>query len=131
MAINVVEDYLFILMIYEKIVIDDYHEYPELNDNHVIAAYSAAMNFFTRQKKGLPELPVLLSGNTLRLFNKLKEVTDGIIDPEKKQEEDDSIVANISISAAIACFKRLKESAENWHKRDGFRGYLKFIVEHV
>jgi hypothetical protein len=133
MAINVVDDYLFILMIYEKAVIGYYGEHPKLNDPQVIAAFSSAMNFFTRQKKGLPDLPVTLTGDALGLFNKLKEVTDIIIDPnpEKEMGGIDVIFTHISISAAIACLKRLKESAENWHKRDGFRGYLNFIIDHV
>lgn len=127
MAINIVENFLPILQQYEFAVVQYYKQHPELKDPQVIAAYEAAMHFFTRQKKGLPLLPVKYTGHTLGLFNVLTVVTYALTEDDAEASGEIKTTVNI----AIICLKRLKESAERWHKKDGFRGYLNFIKSFV
>lgn len=122
---NVVQQYPDILQNIEFAVTTVYREQRELRDPEVIAAMEKLVAFYTRQKKKLPSLPVVLPERSMAVFSAMKSVC------ESRREDGEESAGLVPLRIIVLCLERLLESARTWHKRSGQRGYLDYIDQFI
>jgi len=128
-----------ILHTIEQTVINLYNEFPKMRDNDVEFAYDKLASYFRAQIGGReakePEsshdLRQDLMDEILNAIDLRKEVEADIQfinNPEIRHGERP--IPNLAFLYAIG-FKRLKDSAKFWRKRNGPKGYLNFVSNYV
>lgn len=121
---NVIDRYPQILLIFETTIMSVYEENPDLRDPSVIAALEKLVTYYTRLKKRLPMLPVVLPKPSMASFEAVKEYCEilrvGKMDDGKEGEP-------LPLPVMIACLERILDSARYWHKESGQLGYLNYV----
>ena len=128
---NVVEQYPDILQNIEFAIVTIYRERPELRDPEVIAAIEKLAAYYTRMKKGVPELPVVLPERSKAVFLSMKTFCELRREGGEIENELGESAARVPLRIIVLCLERLLDSARNWHKKDGQRGYLNFIAQFI
>ena len=129
---NVVNDYLDVLQNIEATIVAVFKDRPDLLDTDVITALEKAITKYTREKKKLPALPVHMPEKSLFLFHAITAACEGRLDRTSHDEVPDEVCGyRLPLRLMIPCLDRLLKSANNWHKREGSRGYLGFISKYV
>lgn len=129
---NVVSDYLDILQNIESAIAEEYKTRPELRDPDVILALEKLIAQYTREKKKLPALPIAMTEKSLAVFKAVQEACEFRMDKNAADVVTDEFgIYRLPLRLMIPCLDRLLKSANNWHKRDGQRGYLGFISQFV
>jgi len=127
---NVVNDYLDVLQNIESSIVGLYTLMPELRDPDVILALEKLITQYTREKKKLPALPVVLPVKSMAVFQIVQTSCENRLDRNAPGEVPDEVWGyRLPLRLMIPCLDRLLKSANNWHKRDGMRGYLGFISQ--
>lgn len=129
---NVVNDYLDILQNIEAAIAALYRTKPELRDPDVILAIERLIMQYTREKKDLPALPVKLPEKSLVIFQNVRDSCELRLHRNAHNAVDnDSLGYRLPLRLMIPCLDRILKSANNWHKRNGQRGYLDFVSQFV
>lgn len=128
---NVVEQHSDILQNIEFAIVSTYRERPELRDPEVIMALEKLITYYTRMKKGLPQLPVVLPEGSMAVFTFMKAVCESRREGGEEDATPDESLPRVPLRIIVLCLERLLDSARNWHKRDGQRGYLNFVAQYI
>ena len=129
---NVVNDYLDILQNIEFAIAAVYRARPELCDPDVIMALEKLITQYTREKKKLPALPVMLPEKSMAVFQAIQDICEFRITRNGAAEvTNEAGMTRLPLRLMILCLDRLLKSANTWHKRDGQRGYLNFVSQFV
>lgn len=105
---------------------------PEFKDPDVIRATEALISAYTREKKRLPALPVTLSEKNLALFEVMKNACEMRLTRESVNKVDDPENGyRLPLRLMIVCLERLLSSMNLFHKRNGPRGYLTLVNQHI
>ncbi len=129
---NVVNDYLDILQNIEASIVSVYKNMPELRDPDVIQALERLISLYTREKKKLPPLPVVLPERAVAVLQTMQAVCETRMDRTSNVVVQDELVGyRVPLRLMIPCLERLLQSANTWHKRGGQRGYLGFVSQFV
>ncbi len=128
---DVVHEYPDILQNIESSIVQVFREKPELRDPEVIAAMEKLITWYTRIKRGLPELPVVLPVRSLSVFQAMKIICEWRREDGALAPEPDDIILRVPLRIVILCLERLLDSARKWHKLNGQRGYLNYISQFI
>jgi hypothetical protein len=128
-------DYLDFLQNMEFAVVQVYKANPGLRDPDVIRAYDRLIKYYERKKKHLPGMEVTLEGNARLVFDAVFTICEWRRkkDPGETVELEgfDSSKGDVPIVAVVRCLEKLLKSVNRWHKKDGMRGYLNFIINYI
>jgi hypothetical protein len=129
-------EYLDVLQNIEFAIVSVFRNNPGLRDPEVIKALEAATRFYQRKKKGFPEQPVTLTGNSLEVFQAVKDGCEWCREkktgePKVEIEGREGMGGDVPIVTLIRCLEKLLKSANHWFKLNGQRSYLNFISEFV
>lgn len=86
---------------------------------------------YTRMKKGLPELPVILPERSKAVFEAMKTYCEWRREDGETPTGFDDPAARVPLRIIVLCLERLLDSARKWHKKDGQRGYLNFVAQFI
>ncbi len=128
---NVVDEHLDILQNIEFSIVETFRQRPELRDPEVIAAMEKLTAYYTRMKKGLPALPLVLPERVMTVFQAMKSFCELRREGGEVAFESGAEMPRVPLRIVILCLERLLDSARKWHKRDGQRGYLNFISQYI
>ncbi len=126
---NVVHEYPDVLQNIEFAIVRTFREQPELRDPEVIAALEKLVTYYTRMKKGLPGLPVVLPGRSMAVFQAMKIFCELRREDGETSFEAGALMPRLPLRIVILCLERLLDSARKWHKLNGQRGYLNYISQ--
>ena len=127
---NVVNDYLDILQNIEFTIIAVYRAQPSVSDKDIMLATERLITLYTREKKGLPVLPVAITGNSLLVFEAMKSAAESrLVRSPNEITSDVTTGYRVPLRIMVICLQRLLDSMNLWHKKDGFRGYINQIKD--
>jgi len=127
---NVISDYLDILQHIEFSIIAVYRAQPSVSDKDIILATERLITLYTREKKGLPALPVSVTGNSLLVFEAMKSAAElRLVRNANEITSDETTGYKVPLRIMIICLQRLLDSMNLWNKKDGFRGYINQIKD--
>lgn len=123
----------------EQTVINLYDEFPRMVDNDIEFAYEKLAAYFKAQIGGKevdePEsskdLRQDLMDEILNAIDLREEIqADNVVINNPEIRHGERLIPNLAFLYSIA-FKRLKDSAKFWRKKDGKKGYLNFVSNYV
>lgn len=133
------DKYLDVLHNIESTIVMYYREHPDLIDAETEAALESLIKYYNASSKGFSSSSQQPTGNSAGLFEALKVVCDWRLGREALPVTDkkgNPALVNLDIeiltpSQIVACLKRIKSSVKLWTKKEGRRGYLNFIQQHI
>ena len=130
---DVTQEYPDVLQNIEFFILKTFKEQPEIRDPDVILALERLIGLYTREKKGLPALPVNLPGKSKPVFDAIVTACDMQRGKAKLTSQDGEQIEMpvLPIRILILCLERLHKSAVFWHKNNGQRGYLSYISNFI
>lgn len=126
---NVVHQYPDILQNIEFAIVRTFRERPELRDPEVIAAMEKLITYYTRMKKNLPPLPIVLPERSMAVLEAMKSFCEVRREDGEVHTQSGDPMPRVPLRIVILCLERLLDSARKWHKKDGQRGYLNYISQ--
>lgn len=127
-----------ILYSIEKAVINLYEEMPYLLDKDVEFAYSKLEKYYSDLAKGRKvDEPEVVSDRKQAIIEEvlnaidIREELKGDVHLVNQPENTNNVNYPSLASLYVKCFKILGTSVRNWRKRNGVKGYLTFINNHV
>lgn len=120
--VNVIEEYMDVLMNIELCIYKQYTVGSNWHDNDVLKVLEALV--FAYKRSISPSIPEGSNTNVKQLYQSLLETCQNLTQPT-----DENVIA-ITPEEVIICLKRIEKSVKHWNKRLGSQGYLKYISEH-
>ncbi len=124
---NIIQDYLDILQNIEKSILAVANANPEIADGDILLAFEKAVFKLSREKKRLPELPVLMPPKTKKVYDVLMEVVGFRLNRDSDEIVDSEFGYQIPYRHMIPVLERLIKSVKMWTKKDGRKGFINFV----
>lgn len=134
---DLINEYEDVLQNIEATVVGIYRQDPSLKDTEVLKAYDLAIKYYQRKKKKMPEMDYSPSGNTANVYGAVMDICEWRLERGPDEETTveveglEGVGGNVPIVILIRCLEKLHKSVGRWNKKDGVRGYLEFVSQHV
>ena len=126
--------YLDVLQNIEAAVVSVYRDHPELLDYEVEKALNALATAYQAEQHGRARQPAALASPAQQVYGAVHAICEWRLGRETLPSADGSPDLRsepLPLEVVIACLKSIRKSVQNWTRREGRQGYLRFVSEYV
>lgn len=129
MITNEEEKYLDVLQNIEFMIVSVYKKYPDLSDMEVNRSLEAIIKVYHAEFRGHTLKQPQLQDKKLMVFEGVKLACESRLGREKTHDNQGG--EQKTVDEILFCLRKIKKSVENWNKRSGRQGYLKFVTQFI
>jgi hypothetical protein len=126
--------YLDVLQNIEAAIVGVYREHPELLDYEVEKALNALAIAYQAEQQGRARQPAAVAPLPQQVYAAVHAVCEWRLGRETLHSANGSSDLRpepLPLEVVIACLKHIRKSVQNWTRREGRQGYLRFVSDYV